>query len=198
MNIVDMQLYNNEFVYLTDKAVLSNAWAGTLYLKYNLANAKCLAGGSNFDFLIGSDNGFQYISKAGKLWESDLTAELVDIVFDADYNGFWILTTTGLYFFDTSAKKMEQKTEGENFTAFSLMKNGSKLVIATSDGYSIFDKGLNKITSTNKKLPCNKLTTVAEINGSLWFGSEKGAFMLKNVGGFNYYASRRWLADDKV
>ena len=198
MNIVDMQLYNNEFVYLTDKAVLSNAWAGTLYLKYNLANAKCLAGGSNFDFLIGSDNGFQYISKAGKLWESDLTAELVDIVFDADYNGFWILTTTGLYFFDTSAKKMEQKTEGENFTAFSLMKNGSQLVIATSDGYSIFDKGLNKITSTNKKLPCNKLTTIAEINGSLWFGSEKGAFMLKNDGGFNYYASRRWLADDKV
>src|SRR5690606_4763035 len=37
-----------------------------------------------------------------------------------------------------------------------------------------------------------------EINGRLWFGSTRGAFVLRKEGKYDYYASRRWLPSDKV
>jgi hypothetical protein len=39
--IVNLTLYNDQFVYLDDKAVLSNAWAGTLYSKYSMPTPTC-------------------------------------------------------------------------------------------------------------------------------------------------------------
>jgi len=200
MNILDMKLYRNEYVYLTDKALLSDAWAGTLYIKYDLPGAKTFDGGANFDFLVGSDDKVVYVDKTGKLWEHKLFkgVKLIDIRYDKDYDGFWILTDGRLCFFDVKSKNIEKRLDGEGFTAFTLLKNHSELVIATNNGYHVFDKGLNKIIKTNQKLPCVKLTTVSEINGRLWFGSEYGAFMLRNDGKFNYYQSRRWIPDDKV
>ena len=41
-------------------------------------------------------------------------------------------------------------------------------------------------------------STVSEIDGKLWFGSTRGAFMKREDGKFNYYASRRWLPSDRV
>ncbi len=200
MEILDMELYNEEFVYLTKEAILSNAWAGKLQLGYSLKRAVCFAGGSSFDFLIASDNGLHYVSDNGLLWQHSFTAptEIVDVTYDISLDGFWVLTHGELYYFDISTMEMEEVTKGENFTAFLLLKNSGKLILASSNGYSVYDKMLDKITSTNKKLPCNKLTSVAEINGNLWFGSKNGAFMLKNDGSFNYYASRRWLPNNEV
>jgi hypothetical protein len=200
MNILAAGLYKNEFVYLTDKAVLSNAWAGTLYLPYKLKGANCFAGGNNFDFLIGANTGLELISKSGSLWKHKFSkgTKVINVKFDKNEKGFWVLTNTGLNFFNPKSKKIEQKLTGKDFTAFELMKNLSELVIASTNGYQIYDKGLNKITKTNQKLPCNQLTAVAEIDGKLWFGSKNGAFVLKNNGEFNYYASRRWLPDNEV
>ena len=90
MNILNMKLYKNEYVYLTDKAVLSNAWAGTLYVKYELPGAKTFDGGATFDFLVGSDDMVVYADKSGKLWEHKLFKgiNLIDIKYDKDYHGF--------------------------------------------------------------------------------------------------------------
>jgi hypothetical protein len=37
-----------------------------------------------------------------------------------------------------------------------------------------------------------------EIDGKVWFGSGRGAFMLRDDNKFNYYASERWLPSDLV
>ncbi len=199
-NVIDMILYKNEYVYLTDKAVISDAWAGKLYVKYDLPDAKVFDGGANFDFLVGSDDKVIYVDKTGKLWDHKLFSgiDLIDIRYDKDYNGFWILTDGRLCFFDVKSNKIEKRYEGRGFRAFTLLKNHSELVIATDHGYEVFDKGLNKVIKSNEKLPCVKLISVAEIDGRLWFGSENGAFMLKDDGKFNYYASRRWIPDNEV
>lgn len=63
MSISDMEIYKNQFVYLTDKVVLSNVWAGKIYIKHDLPKANSFAGGDNFNFLVGSDKGLRYISK---------------------------------------------------------------------------------------------------------------------------------------
>ena len=36
MRIISIASFKNQFVYLTDKAILSNAWAGKFYVKHNL------------------------------------------------------------------------------------------------------------------------------------------------------------------
>src|SRR5688572_17615535 len=46
--ILDLDLYNNQFVYLDDKAVLSNAWAGELYSRYSMPKASIFEGGESF------------------------------------------------------------------------------------------------------------------------------------------------------
>ena len=200
MNILDMIIYKNEFVYLTDNTVLSNAWAGKVYVNYDLPKATCFAGGDDFRFLVGSNRGIEYIDKEGVLWSEKLSAntKLVDIKFDNNTKGFWILTNSSLLFFNPSKNRIEKQLKGENYTAFELLKNSTEIVIASTNGYLIFDKGLNRITKTNRALPCNQLTCISEINGRLWFGSKNGAFMLKNNGEFNYYASRRWLPNNEV
>ncbi len=200
MNIIDMKLYRGEYMYLTDKAVLSNAWAGTIYVPYELKGAKTFDTGNDFDFLIGSDAFLVYVDGKGKKESVKQSKKsiLKDIIFDKDYNGFWVLTENKLSFYDVASGKLTSKLDGSGFTAFTLMKNHSELTIATNNGYLVFDKGLDKVTKNNDKLPCVRLTSVNEVDGRLWFGSKNGAFMLKDDGKFNYYASRRWLPDDEV
>ena len=77
--------------------------------------------------------------------------------------------------------------------------SGEALLIGTEDGYQVFDKthGTQK-GGPQQGLPSTDITSVASINGHLWFGSNQGAFMQKPDGKFNYYASQRWLPDDSV
>lgn len=44
--------YKDHLVYVDDKAVLSNAWAGNLFVRHSMPGASMLAGGKDFDFLI--------------------------------------------------------------------------------------------------------------------------------------------------
>ena len=50
--ISDMVIYQNQFVYIDDKAILSNAWAGKLYSNHHMPEAKLVCGGFDFLFMI--------------------------------------------------------------------------------------------------------------------------------------------------
>ena len=52
MNIIAFDDYQNQFVYLTDTAVLSNAWGGTYEVEHGLANPSQFAMGSDFTTLV--------------------------------------------------------------------------------------------------------------------------------------------------
>ncbi len=200
MSISAIKIYKNQFMYLTDKVVLSNAWAGKISLKHNLPNAEFFAGGHDFNFLVGSNNGLQYIGNKGTLWkyifnkETDLKA----IKYDAGNNGFWILSSNNLSFYESSSNKIIKKYKGNNLTSFEVLENGKEIIIGTKNGYLVYNKVIDKIVDSNNHLPSNEITCISEIDGKLWFGSTQGAFMLKEDAKFNYYASRRWLANDHV
>jgi len=51
MKIRSIDAYRDQFVYLTDKVVLSNAWAGQFYVSHKMPDAGLFEMGSNFDFL---------------------------------------------------------------------------------------------------------------------------------------------------
>ena len=51
MHIGGITIYQQQFIYATDKAILSNAWAGKLYLPHDLPHITLVAGGPGFSFL---------------------------------------------------------------------------------------------------------------------------------------------------
>ena len=190
--------HDAQFVYLDDKAVLSNAWAGNLYSKYTLGNAQLFSGGNDFDFLLSDGRSLQYVKDSKALWEDITDDKLIDIRFDKSRNIFWILGRRSLFTFNPADKSITKVFEGVGFTCFTLARQNAEIIIGTNNGYINIDAATKTPKEEQKKLPCPELTSVEEIDGKFWFGSRRGAFMLREDGKFNYYASQRWLPDDAV
>jgi hypothetical protein len=192
--------YQQQFVYLTDSEVLSNAWAGTLFSKHTLPNASLFVGGKDFDFLISDGKSLQLIKDSQNLWSGKLPDdEIQDLVYQKNVNQFWILGKKSLYLFSVAAKKLTKALEGTNFTSFDITHKETQITIGTTDGYMTFNMASGKqVGPIQKKLPVTNITAVKEINGKIWFGSDQGAFALRSDGKFDYYYGERWLAGNQV
>src|SRR5690554_1870198 len=186
-NITAIETYRDQFIYLDDKAVLSNAWAGSLYLQHSLPKAHILSPGKDFGFLISDGQSLQYVSKDQTPWKGNLDNEsILTIKFDEKTNLFWILGKKSITSFDPSKQVLTNIYQGNNLTALALFDN--KLIVGTLDGYLELDPTSGKqIGEPNQKLPWTEITYIEAINGNLWFGSTKGAFMQREDGKFNYY-----------
>jgi hypothetical protein len=190
--------YRDQLVYIDDKAVLSNAWAGKLFSKHSLPGANIFAGGNDFTFLISDEKAIILLKDSQKLWEGTLSGEEVkDIKYDAANNLFWILGNASISTFSPEKKMVVKVMDGNNLTC--IAPASGKLVVGTSDGYFTIDsKTMKQSGEVNKKMPWTDLTTVSEIDGKIWFGSTLGAMMLRPDGKFNYYASERWVPSDTI
>jgi len=190
--------YHDQLVYVDDKAVLSNAWAGKVYSRHKMPAAKLLAGGQNFSFLISDGKSLNFIQDSLKLWEGLLPGdEVKDIKFDIANDLFWILGKRSISTFSPEKREMLKVLEISDLTCFE--PTSSKLIVGTSDGYFEIDSKTKKqIGDVHKNMPWTDLTTITEIDGKLWFGSSWGAMMLREDGKFDYYASQRWIPSDTV
>jgi hypothetical protein len=191
-------VYNEQFVYLDDKAILSNGWAGKLYSRHSLPGAKIFAGGNDMVFLISDGMKLILLKDSEKLWEGTMPGdEIKDIRFDMANNLFWILGKETISTFSPEKREFNIVLNNNSLTCIGLATG--KLIAGTSDGYLEIDSKTRKQTgNAHKVLPWTELTSVTEINGNIWFGSTRGAFMLRKDGNFNYYASQRWLPSDSV
>jgi len=197
-NISDLKVYNQQFVYLDDEAVLSNAWAGKLFSKHKMPAAVIFEGGEDFSFLVSDGRDLKYIKSSEILWEGKLSGKVTDIKFSHEENTFRILTPSSLSTFSPETGKIKTVFEGSGFTSFDVIAN-NRIVIGTDNGYLEINGATSEMTGEPKiNLPCPEITAVKEINGNIWFGSVSGAFMLKENGKFNYYYGQRWLPGNKV
>src|SRR5690606_7929457 len=73
-NIADLIEYNDQFVYLDDEAVLSNAWAGSLYLRHKFPKAVLMAGGEDYTFLLAEGRDLILIKNSEQLWKGRVSA----------------------------------------------------------------------------------------------------------------------------
>jgi len=196
--IAGIGTYQDQLVYVDNQAVLSNAWAGKLFSRHTMPDAKVLSGGKDFTFLISDGKSLNLLKDSKTLWEGTLSNEEVkDIKFDEANNIFWILGSKSISTFSPANKKLAKVSSGNNLTCIE-PANG-KLVVGTSDGYFEIDaKTKKQIGSIHKKMPWTDLTSISQIDGNLWFGSTWGAMQLRKDGKFNYYASKRWLPSDTV
>ncbi|HWB25128.1 MAG TPA: hypothetical protein VG738_06590 [Chitinophagaceae bacterium] len=197
--ISSISIYQNQFVYLDDKAVLSNAWAGSLYSRHTMPSANIFAGGSDFNFLLSDGSSLQYINDSKVLWQGNAADRLIDILFDKTRNVFWLLGQRSISVFSPANNSIITKYNGDSLTSFTLAKNNSQLVAGTHNGYIVLNaESAKPVADIQRRLPATDITVIKEIDGKLWFGSTDGAFTLQADGKYKYYASERWLPSDDV
>lgn len=197
--IKDIALYQNQFVYADDKAILSNAWAGKLYSVHTMPSVTMFCGGEDFSFLLTDGISIQYLKDSKLLSESKSDDKVIDILFDKKRNSFWLLGEHNVSVFDAANKSLVKKFNGDGLACFALINNNNELVVGTHNGYFKINTTTGKqIGSINSRLPCADITVVKEIDNKLWFGSVNGAFMLQADRKFKYYSSRRWIPANDV
>jgi hypothetical protein len=199
MQIKIMETHHGQFIYLTDKAVLSNAWAGRLFVFHKMPDAELFTPGSNSDFLLAGKKSIAYFSqdKPIEKWQTAQSGT-TQILYDQTRNRFLLLFDDHLESF-SPGKKTATVFESNNLNCMGLIKNDTVLIIGTQDGYIELDAGsLKRRSNLQKKLPCTEIRCIRQISKSVWFGTPQGAFALNGEERTNYYASKRWLVDDNV
>ena len=199
MKIKDMILYKDQFVYADERAVLSNAWAGKLYAKHSMPTVTQLCGGPDFSFLLSDGTHLQYLKDSVVVWEGETKDRTMEMEFDKSRNAYWILGEHSVSLLSLSDLKLQVKYTGEGLTCFALSDNQKEILTGTHNGYFTLNAENGMMSgSVQTKLPCTDLTAIRVIDGKTWFGSERGAFMLRDDGKFDYYASARWIPSEKI
>ena len=196
--IAGIGIYQDQIVYVDDKAVLSNAWAGKLFSKHDMPDARIFAGGKDFAFLISNGKNLALLKDSKKLWEGSISGKnILDIKFDEKNNLFWILTPETLSSFNPDKNELTGVYSGNNLTCMEI--SSGKIFVGTTDGYFKIDiKSGKQDGEIQRRMPWTELTSVSEIDGKIWFGSTWGAMRLNDDGKFSYYASKRWIPSDTV
>lgn len=190
-------IYKNQFVFLDDKSILSNAWAGSLFSKHRLVEASIFEADSVFGFLISDRKSLHFVKNSEVLWEGDLDGdEILDIKFFASSNSFVILGKNTLHNFSVKTNIISKVLSGTDFTAFDI--KGNDLIVGTQNGYFEFNLLTKKQGILQQRLPWTSITAVKVIGDKIWFGSTEGAFCTRVDGKFDYYNGERWLPSNKV
>ncbi|MEQ9218184.1 MAG: hypothetical protein RLO17_09090 [Cyclobacteriaceae bacterium] len=193
-NITNLITIDDQFVYLDDEAVLSNAWAGKLFIRHEMKDATLFAGSPDFQFLISNGKKLKYLTDNSIAWEGNYEEEVQDITYAS--GAFYILGEKSISKFDTGAKKVEKLFDGNDLTAFEITT--SEIVVGTEDGYLTLDLSGKQKGELQQKLPWTEITAITSIDGTLWFGSTKGAFKLRKDSKFDYYYGERWIPGNVV
>ncbi|RLD79288.1 MAG: hypothetical protein DRJ10_09040, partial [Bacteroidetes bacterium] len=197
MNILAIEKYEDQFVYLTNNAVLSNSWAGKFYIEHSLKDPKQFVVAHDFTTLVAGTGELALFQDSKRAWSKSLTNfDPINLIFDKKGKRFLILTEDAVYQLKCPEKELSKVFEAKNLTAMTLFND--KIVLGTDYGILSLDGKTFKADEINQKLPWTEITTVNNINGSLWVGSAKGAFKFRKDGKYDYYASKRWLVDDEV
>ncbi len=127
-NIKDFAILENQFVYLDDKAVFSNAWAGKLFSRHSIPNAEWVCAGENFDFLISDGTKLAYIKDSKQIWDTDLIDDKVLSIKYNNHSGqYLILGSNGLHSFSPDIQKFVKVFSGAEFTCFEPIQNGKEI-----------------------------------------------------------------------
>ncbi len=198
--IRDVLSYDEQLVYLDNKAVFSNAWAGSIYWMHGLEDAKIFAAGNEFSFLVANGKQLVLVAADGIRWQGDASLDKVVFVrHNATDNRFYLLGENALVAINATSGAEELRFNQPGLTAFDFTPNGGQAIVGTGNGYLTVDLKTGELVGAPaQRLPVTEITAVELVYGKLWFGSTLGAFMLREDGKFNYYNGERWLPGDRV
>ena len=197
MKIISIDDYKDQFVYLTDVAILSNAWAGKFHVAHGIKDPTQFVIGDDFTTLIASQNELVLFKDGKKIWsKAENNLSPLELVFDQKGGHFLILTKNAVYLLQSNGSKFTKIFDGNNLSAITIYMDD--IILGTNNGVITLSGKSFTAGEIDQKLPWTEITSLENIDGSLWIGSAKGAFKLREDGKYDYYASKRWLVDDEV
>jgi hypothetical protein len=187
-----------EIVYADERMVFSNAWAGKLYVKHHLDSVTTLACSNSFTILASDGRILHFIKDSTIAFQELLDKPVLDIQYDAAGKRFWVLCTDRILQFPERGGALRSFYIQEGLTGFAVLADKTELILGTHDGYLTLDlhSGQRK-GEVIRKLPATDITIVRNIGGQTWLGTNEGAIAIDKEG-IHYYASKRWLASERV
>lgn len=199
MQIKDVEVFQDEFVYLTDRCVLSNAGAGRLLVEHRVSGAHKLAMASESSFLIvGEEQGVLFEEQEPVQTWGAAEKSIKQVAFDRAIERYLLLDDIGLLTWGRRMRSMAGLEVLVPLNCFGFSNEGHTILIGTSDGYFRLDPNSLKRERMAKRLPCTDVRCVRTIGETTWFGTPQGACAVRPDGHIDYYASKRWLVDDVV
>ena len=178
-------LYNDHF--------LSNDEAGKPYGKFSAGAYNKIAVNAEGEVLLTGDQSAGIFRK-GALVKITVPVESI-MNLSVDNHEFYALTEKGVY--RISGNQFTQIYSGQNLSAFAL--TGNEIILGTAEGYYAINKRTGEKTlGLQTKIPVQEIKWLTTIQGKPWAGTDQGAFVKDNSGRYRYYASKRWLNEDKV
>lgn len=196
--ILAINNHEGQLVYLSDKVIMSNAWAGDLYLPHGLMNAYAFVGGKQMDFVAVGFGQIHYLKKDLKTSPLQVKQQIIDLRYDERRNRFLLLHKDGILGFTPEGNKVSELFTGQGLSSFDLDPTKDLAVVGTHNGFFTLDLSDFKSSARITKLPWPEISAVEVDGDDYWFGSKKGAFRLKKSGEISYYFGERWLPGGQV
>lgn len=195
---IGLDLAEKHFVYLDKEEVFSNAFAGKWVVNHGMPDAQFFAAGPGYLGVVSNGLQIKVFRLSELIWETKLQNEKVkDIRYDKVRKRFLLLGERSILSLEPAEKTIKTVFEGKDLTCFDV--NETSVFAGTRQGYFVLDATSFKVVKPlYAKLPVQEITSIAWIHNKLWFGSEKGAFMLRDDGKFNYYFGERWIPGNRV
>ena len=136
-------------------------------------------------------------------WNSQLEIKVrVNSITSDAQKQLWVATNNGLW--RRSAGKWVNMDEtmmdpgnGRTYFALRQQKKGAEILLSTPYSVGcISETGNHWVLRAADGLPYGPVKVIAPADGSLWFGTDKGAIKKDSV--WHYYNGKRWLPDNKV
>ena len=199
MQIRGLDIYKNQFVYLTDKMVLSNAWAGNFLVPHEMPGAHLFKMGDNFDFLVGGNGTIVYFHKDRQAaqWKTN-RQQIKQIFYDRVGRRYFLVYDAHIDCY-SPGKEVVTIFKGQHLNCLEMLDGNAVIILGTRDGYIKLDaNSFQPQGPIQKELPWPDIRVIKQIAGKIWFGTPRGAFALRQSGKIDYYAGGRWLVDDEV
>lgn len=190
---IAVQETSGHLYYLYPDKVLTNGYAGVPYKnlpagKFSLlavaADGSVLLTGASSAALLVNNNLINIDKPAGKFISIH--------VYDGAYYAF---SEKAVY--KLTGNKFETLYKGNGLKAISFRNN--EIILGTAEGYYGIDRFTGGSTfPLQTKLPVPDIDFLYTSDNNTWAATANGAFMHEPGGNYRYYASKRWLDENKI
>lgn len=108
---------------------------------------------------------------------------------------FFALNKDAVYVLENKKFELLHSSKGLQALGF----RGNEIILGTANGYyGISRVDWKKTFDTKTKIPVQEIGFLTIVNNNIWAATPQGSFMERGNGGYDYYASKRWLLEDNI
>ncbi|MBS1609349.1 MAG: hypothetical protein JSS70_11445 [Bacteroidetes bacterium] len=190
---IAVQETSGHLYYLYNDKVLTNGYAGVPYKTLPAGKFSMLAVAADGSVLLTGNSSAALLINTNLSEVNKPADKFISVhVFS---NSYYALSEKAVY--KLSGNKFETLHKGNGLKAISFRND--EIILGTAEGYY----GINRFTGDSvfplqTKLPVPDIDFLHTSGYNIWAATANGAFMHEPGGKFRYYASKRWLNENKV